>query len=137
MALLIQRDYVLRLIEQAGAALRRALDRAAAGEHREALAGLRGAQETLLADLGPMARVLAPDSLVELAGRETRPRLVQYARLVAAEARVHLGAGDTLSAALAARRAAALFSALAAAGESLEPADEQTMGALAAELGPL
>ena len=131
----IQRDYVLRLIEQAAAALRRALDRGRAGDTAEALAALHEAQGRLLADLGPVASVLSAGSLVELAGPASHDRLAAYARLLAAEARVHNLAGDGISAGLACRRALETWAALRAAGAKLGDQDREQLEAMASELG--
>jgi hypothetical protein len=103
---IVQRDYILRLIEQAAAALRRVLRLTADGEPA---AAVREAQDAARALLGPMVDALTavdPATAAQLMGDP--PRLGAWAQLLAAEAAARRALDQETTADLAERRALAI-----------------------------
>ena len=103
---IVQRDYILRLIEEAAAALRRVLRLTADGEPA---AAVREAQDAARALLGPMANALTavdPATAAQLMGDPAR--LGAWAQLLAAEAAARRALDEGATADLVERRALAI-----------------------------
>ena len=103
---IVQRDYILRLIEQAAAALRRILRLTADGEPA---AAVREAEAASRALLGPMADAMTavdPATATQLIGDPSR--LGAWAQLLAAEAAARRALGQDATADLLERRALAI-----------------------------
>ena len=104
-----QRDFILRLIEQAGAAVARLKARLGLGGATEAETVIREAEDAQTALLGPLAaavRVLDPASAAMLVGESRQIRA--WTELLRLQARAHELRGDSAQADRLTRRADAL-----------------------------
>lgn len=126
-----QRDYILRLIEQAGAALRRLLAEIREQRPEEALETADAAVALVLDTSSELASSLTDEGLVvflSAGGGVDVERAVMLAELLAGRADAFEAAGRPAEAGESRRRAAALLSA--AVAEAGEEAVEQLRTAL-------
>lgn len=87
-----QQDYFLRLLEQIGAAIRRAMGLRDSGDHAAALEELRAAAVELLGPTGEFADKVDAQTALNIVGDPRR--LALWARLLAAESELLRDAGD-------------------------------------------
>jgi hypothetical protein len=104
---LVQRDYILRLIEAMGAAVARALRRRLEGDLAGARREVQMACSELLGALGPLAERLDARTAADLVGDPRR--VAMWGRLQAVDADLLQDMGRTTEAAAAARRALELL----------------------------
>jgi hypothetical protein len=105
-----QQDYILRMIEQISAAIRRALQLRVDGSPEGAVEELRAAEAALLGPAAPLVPQLDAHSAVNVVGDPQR--LALWARLLYAESETRSAMDETETA--LALRARALFMARAA-----------------------
>lgn len=117
----VQRDYILRLIEQLGRALARIAGLASSGRYDEALEAIDDAEQELLGDqLRSLTRLDATSASLML---HSHDRALGWAHLLAERARVLTLSGQEERAQTVAQRALALYAAAEHRGATLSEAD--------------
>jgi hypothetical protein len=127
---MVERDYILRMIQQLAQALASILGLKRAGKLDEALAAVRSTADGIF---GPLLRTV--DALdAQSAGRllGSREKLAAYAALTAEEGSIHALKGDERRARESSRRALMLYLEAALRGSGLSAEDRAAIEALRA-----
>jgi hypothetical protein len=120
-----RQDYILRMIEQLGAFLRRISGLSDRGQHDEALAEAGRAWGELIDVPRELVEVLESHALAELLREPVKMRTA--ARLLAAEARALAGKGDPMNGAVLYRRAIELTLEAGAADPAGKSRDDEAL----------
>jgi hypothetical protein len=120
---IVQRDYLMRMIEQCAAAIAEIAALVRAGEFDLALIVVRRTSDLVLGNLGPVFERLDATSVVDLIGKHDLDRVRMYAALLAEEGTIRELRGDTSRALHCNRRALDLYNAIAESGAQLRTAD--------------
>ncbi len=112
-----QQDYFLRLLEQVGAAIRRAMGLRDSGEHTGAIEEIRNAAAELLGPAGQLAGQVDTQTALHIIGDARR--LALWARLLGAESQILRDAGDSEAAERMRQRALEIARGAAAKDEGV------------------
>lgn len=132
---MIQRDYILRLIQQVAQAVALIFRLSESGQLSQALEVVR---QNIALVLGPdhgLLERMDPASLVNFIGKFELDRVRLYAVLLAEEAAVHERGGDPDRAHRCRRRALEVYAAASLAGARLDGADRERIAQLLREVG--
>lgn len=120
---IVQRDYLMRMIEQCAAAIAEITALIRAGEFDLALIVVRKTSDLVLGNLGPVYERLDATSLVDLIGKLDLDRVRMYAALLAEEGTIRERRGEMPRAQYCFRRALDLYDAISLSGARLRTAD--------------
>jgi hypothetical protein len=120
---IVQRDYVMRMIEQAAAAIAEIATLIRAGDFDLALIVVRKTSDLVLGDLRPVFERLDATSVVDLIGKLELDRVRMYAALLAEEGTIREGRGEMPRAQYCFSRALDLYDAISQSGAQLKTAD--------------
>ena len=124
---MVQRDYLVRMIEQFAQAIGEIVALVRAGEFDLALIVVRRTQDLVLGNLGPVFERLDAASVVDLIGKHDLDRVRMYAALLAEEGTIRELRGEPPRAQYCFTRALDLYNAIAASGARLQDADWERM----------
>jgi hypothetical protein len=133
----VQRDYIVRLIEQFAQAIAQIVAAVRAGDFDLALITVSRTRDLVLGNLGPVMERLDATSVVDLFGKHDIDRVRMYAALLAEEGTIRELRGEAPRAQHCFRRALDLYNAIAASGARLQPADWERMETLQPKLEAL
>jgi hypothetical protein len=123
----VQRDYLVRMIEQCAEAIGEIVALVRAGEFDLALIVVRRTHDLVLGNLGPVFERLDPASVVDLIGRHDIERVRMYAALLSEEGTIRELRGEAPRAHYCFSRALDLYTAIAGSGAVLQIADWERM----------
>jgi hypothetical protein len=127
---LVQRDYLMRMIEQCAAAIAEIAALIRAGEFDLALIVVRKTSDLVLGNLGPVFERLDAASVVDLIGKHDLDRVRMYAALLAEEGTIRELRGETARAQYCFSRALDLYDAISLSDAQLKTADWERMDLL-------
>jgi hypothetical protein len=133
----VQRDYIVRLIEQFAQAIAQIVAAVRAGDFDLALITVSRTRDLVLGNLGPVMERLDATSVVDLIGKHDIDRVRMYAALLAEEGAIRELRGEAPRAQHCFSRALDLYNAIAASGARLQPADWERMETLQPKLEAL
>ena len=119
----VQRDYIVRMIEQCAQAIGEIVALVRAGEFDLALIVVRRTHDLVLGNLGPVLERLDAASVVDLIGKHDLDRVRMYAALLSEEGTIRDLRGEAPRAQYCFSRALDLYNAIAASGGRLQDAD--------------
>lgn len=119
----VQRDYLMRIVEQCVAAMAEIAALIRAGDFDLALIVVRKTSDLVLGNLRPMFERLDAASLVELIGKYDLDRVRIYAALLAEEGTIREQSGQMPRARYCFGRALDLYDAISRSGSLLSTAD--------------
>src|SRR5207302_3327512 len=131
----IQRDYILRLIQQVAQAVGLIFRLSQSGQQAEALEVVRQNVALVLGPDHALLERMDAASVVNFIGKFELDRVRLYAMLLTEEARVHERGGDPDLALRSRRRALELYAAASLAGARLDEADRERIGQVLAKVG--
>jgi hypothetical protein len=120
---IVQRDYLIRMIEQCAAAIAEIAALIRAGDFDLALIVVRKTSDLVLGNLRPVFDRLDATSVVDLIGKHDLDRVRMYAALLAEEGTIHEGRGEMPRAQYCFSRALDLYDAISKSGAELRTAD--------------
>jgi hypothetical protein len=120
---IVQRDYLMRMIEQCAVAIAEIAALIRAGEFDVALIVVRKTSDLVLGNLGPVFERLDAASVVDLMGKLDLDRVRMYAALLAEEGAVRELRGEASRAKFCFGRALDLYDAISQSGAQLRTAD--------------
>jgi len=120
---IVQRDYLMRMIEQCAAAIAEIAAFIRAGEFDLALIVVRKTSDLVLGNLGPVYERLDAASVVDLIGKLDMDRVRMYAALLAEEGTIRELRGEMPRAQYCFKRALDLYDAISLSGARLMTAD--------------
>jgi hypothetical protein len=123
----VQRDYLVRMIEQCAQAIGEIVALVRAGEFDLALIVVRRTHDLVLGNLGPVFERLDAASVVDLIGKYDLDRVRMYAALLSEEGTIRELRGEAPRAQYCFSRALDLYDAIAGSGARLQPADWERM----------
>ncbi len=126
----VQRDYLMRMIEQCAVAIAEIAALIRAGEFDLALIVVRKTSDLVLGNLGPVFERLDAASVVDLIGKHDLDRVRMYAALLAEEGTIRELRGETARAQYCFTRALDLYDAISLSGDQLRTADWERMDLL-------
>ena len=124
---MVQRDYIVRMLEQFAQAIGEIVALVRAGEFNLALILVRRTQDLVLGNLGPVFERLDAASVVDLIGRHDLDRVRMYAALLSEEGSIRELRGEAPRAQYCFSRALDLYDAIAGSGARLQDADWERM----------
>jgi hypothetical protein len=124
---MVQRDYIVRMIEQFAQAIGEIVALVRAGEFDLALIVVRRTHDLVLGNLGPVLERLDAASVVDLIGRHDLDRVRMYAALLSEEGTIRELRGEAPRAQYCFSRALDLYNAIAGSGARLQAADWERM----------
>jgi len=127
---IVQRDYLMRMIEQCAQAIAEIGALIRAGEFDLALIVVRKTSDLVLGNLGPVFERLDAASVVDLIGKHDLDRVRMYAALLAEEGTIRELRGETPRAQYCFNRALDLYNAISVSGAQLRAADWERMDML-------
>jgi hypothetical protein len=127
---LVQRDYLMRMIEQCAVAIAEIAALIRTGEFDLALIVVRKTSDLVLGNLGPVFERLDAASVVDLIGKHDLDRVRMYAALLAEEGTIRELRGETARAKYCFSRALDLYDAISLSGAQLRTADWERMDLL-------
>ena len=130
----VQRDYLMRMIEQSTVAIAEVAALILAGEFDLALIVVRRTSDLVLGDLGPVLERLDATSVVDLIGKYDLDRVRIYAALLAEEGTIRERSGQMPRAQYCFSRALDLYEAISRSGAQLRTADWERMDMLRPKL---
>lgn len=130
----VQRDYLMRMIEQSALAMAEIAALILAGEFDLALIVVRKTSDLVLGDLGPVLERLDASSVVDLIGKYDLDRVRIYAALLAEEGTIRERSGQLPRARYCFGRALDLYEAISRSGAQLRTADWERMDVLRPKL---
>jgi hypothetical protein len=130
----VQRDYLIRMIEQSTVAIAEVAALILAGEFDLALIVVRRTSDLVLGDLGPVLERLDATSVVDLIGKYDLDRVRIYAALLAEEGTIRERSGQMSRAQYCFSRALDLYEAISRSGAKLRTADWERMDMLRPKL---
>jgi hypothetical protein len=130
----VQRDYLMRMIEQSTVAIAEVAALILAGEFDLALIVVRRTSDLVLGDLGPVLERLDATSVVDLIGKFDLDRVRIYAALLAEEGTIRERSGQMSRARYCFSRALDLYEAISGSGAQLRTADWERMDMLRPKL---
>ena len=119
----VQRDYLVRMIEQCAQAIGEIVALVRAGEFDLALIVVRRTHDLVLGNLGPVFERLDAASVVDLIGKHDLDRVRMYAALLSEEGTIRDLRGEAPRAQYCFSRALDLYNAIATSGGRLQDAD--------------
>lgn len=131
---IVQRDYLMRMIEQSTLAMAEIAALILAGEFDLALIVVRRTSDLVLGDLGPVFERLDAASVVDLIGKYDLERVRIYAALLAEEGTIREHSGQTPRARYCFSRALDLYEAISRSGAKLQTADWERVDMLRPKL---
>jgi hypothetical protein len=131
---IVQRDYVMRMIEQCAAAIAEIAALIRAGEFDLALIVVGKTTDLVLGDLRPVFERLDATSVVDLIGKHDLDRVRMYAALLAEEGTIRERRGQMPRAQYCFSRALDLYDAISQSGAQLRTADWERMDMLRPKL---
>jgi hypothetical protein len=131
----VQRDYLMRMIEQCAAAIAEIAALIRAGEFDLALILVRKTSDLVLGDLQPVYERLDATSVVDLIGKLDLDRVRMYAALLAEEGAIRERRGEMPRAQYCFRRALDLYDAISQSGAQLRTADWERIDMLQSQPG--
>jgi hypothetical protein len=131
---IVQRDYLMRMIEQCVVAIAEIAALIRAGEFDLALIVVRKTSDLLLGNLGPVFERLDAASLVDLMGKLELDRVRMYAALLVEEGAIRERSGQMPRARYCFSRALDLYEAILRSGSQLSTADWQRVDMLRPKL---
>jgi len=132
----VQRDYLMRMIEQTAAAIAEIAALIRAGDFDLALIVVRKTSDLVLGNLRPVFERLDAASVVELIGKHDLDRVRLYAALLAEEGTIREGRGQMPRAQYCFSRAVDLYDAISRSGAQLRTADWERMDMLRPKVEP-
>ena len=123
----VQRDYLVRMIEQCAQAIGEIVALVRAGEFDLALIVVRRTHDLVLGNLGPVFERLDAASVVDLIGKHDLDRVRMYAALLSEEGTIRELRGEAPRAQYCFSRALDMYTAIAASGAQLQDADWERM----------
>ena len=123
----VQRDYLVRMIEQCAQAIGEIVALVRAGGFDMALIVVRRTHDLVLGNLGPVFDRLDAASVVDLIGKHDLDRVRMYAALLSEEGTIRELRGEAPRAQYCFRRALDMYTAVAASGARLQDADWERM----------
>jgi hypothetical protein len=126
----VQRDYLMRMIEQCAVAIAEIAALIRAGEFDLALIVVRKTSDLVLGNLGPVFERLDAASVVDLIGKHDLDRVRMYAALLAEEGAIRELRGEMPRAQYCFSRALDLYDAIHQSGAQLKTADWERMDVL-------
>jgi hypothetical protein len=120
---IVQRDYLMRMIEQSAAAIAEIAALIRAGEFDLALIVVRKTSDLVLGNLRPVFERLDATSVVDLIGKLDLDRVRMYAALLAEEGTIRELRGQMPRAQYCFSRALDLYDAISKSGAQLRTAD--------------
>jgi hypothetical protein len=120
---IVQRDYLMRIIEQSAAAIAEIAALIRAGEFDLALIVVRKTTDLVLGNLRPVFERLDATSVVDLIGKLDLDRVRMYAALLAEEGTIRESRGEMPRAQYCFSRALDLYEAISQSGAQLRTAD--------------
>jgi hypothetical protein len=120
---MVQRDYIVRMIEQFAQAIGEIVALVRAGEFDLALILVRRTHDLVLGNLGPVLERLDAASVVDLIGKHDLDRVRMYAALLSEEGTIRELRGEAPRAQYCFSRALDLYNAIAGSGARLQDAD--------------
>lgn len=130
----VQRDYLMRMIEQSTVAIAEIAALIVAGEFDLALIVVRRTSDLVLGDLGPVLERLDATSVVDLIGKYDLDRVRIYAALLAEEGTIRERSGQMSRATYCFSRALDLYEAISRSGAQLRTADWERIDMLRPKL---
>lgn len=130
----VQRDYLMRMVEQSAAAMAQIAALILAGEFDLALIVVRRTSDLVLGSLGPAFERLDAASLVDLVGKLDLDRVRVYAALLVEEGTIRERSGQIARARYCFTRALDVYQAISRSGAHLAPADLERMAMLPPKL---
>lgn len=130
----VQRDYLMRMIEQSAVAMAEIAALILAGEFDLALIVVRKTSDLVLGDLGPVLERLDASTVVDLIGKYDLDRVRIYAALLAEEGTIRERSGQLPRARYCFGRALDLYEAISRSGAQLRTADWERMDVLRPKL---
>jgi hypothetical protein len=127
---IVQRDYLMRMIEQCAVAIAEIAALIRAGEFDLALIVVRKTSDLVLGNLGPVFERLDAASVVDLIGKHDLDRVRMYAALLAEEGTIREHRGETPRAQYCFSHALDLYDAISRSGAQLRTADWERMDML-------
>jgi hypothetical protein len=127
---IVQRDYLMRMIEQCAVAIAEIAALIRAGEFDLALIVVRKTSDLVLGNLGPVFERLDAASVVDLIGKHDLDRIRMYAALLAEEGTIRELRGESARAQYCFSRALDLYDAISLSGAPLRTADWERMDML-------
>jgi hypothetical protein len=127
---IVQRDYLMRMIEQSAAAFAEIAALIRAGEFDLALIVVRKTSDLVLGNLRPVFERLDATSVVDLIGKLDLDRVRMYAALLAEEGTIRERRGQMPRAQYCFSRALDLYDAISKSGAQLRTADWERIGML-------
>ena len=131
---IVQRDYLMRMIEQCAAAIAEIAALIRAGEFDLALIVVRKTSDLVLGNLGPVFERLDAASVVDLIGMHDLDRVRMYAALLAEEGTIREIRGEMPRAQYCFSRALDLYNAISQSGAQLRTADWERIDMLRAKV---
>jgi hypothetical protein len=123
----VQRDYIVRMIEQCAQAIGDIVALVRAGEFDLALIVVRRTHDLVLGNLGPVFERLDAASVVDLIGKHDLDRVRMYAALLSEEGTIRELRREAPRAQYCFSRALDMYTAIAASGARLQDADWERM----------
>jgi hypothetical protein len=130
----VQRDYLMRMIEQCAAAIAEIAALIRSGEFDLALVVVRKTSDLVLGNLAPVFERLDAASVVDLVGKFDLDRVRMYAALLAEEGTIRELHGEDSRAKFCFGRALELYEAISRSGAQLRTADWERMDMLRPKL---
>ena len=130
----VQRDYLMRMIEETTQAIAQIAALVLAGEFDLALIVVRRTSDLVLGNLGPVFERLDAASVVDLVGKYDLDRVRMYAALLAEEGAIHERSGQMPRALYCFHRALDLYEAITRSGAQLKTADWERISVLRPKL---
>ena len=127
---IVQRDYLMRMIEQAAAAFAEIAALIRAGDFDLALIVVGKTSDLVLGNLRPVLERLDATSVVDLIGKLDLDRVRVYAALLAEEGTIRERRGEMPRAQYCFSRALDLYDAISRSGAQLRAADWERMDML-------
>ena len=127
---IVQRDYLMRMIEQSARAMAEIAALVLAGEFDLALIVVHRTSDHVLGNLGPVFERLDATSLVDLMGKLDLDRVRMYAALLFEEGTIRELSGQTPRARYCFSRALDVYEAISRSGAHLNTADWERIGVL-------
>jgi hypothetical protein len=120
---IVQRDYLMRMIEECAAAIAEIAALIRAGDFDLALIVVSKTSDLVLGNLGPVFERLDATSVVDLIGKHDLDRVRMYAALLAEEGTIRECRGQMPRAQYCFSRALDLYDAISQSGAQLRTAD--------------
>jgi hypothetical protein len=130
----VQRDYIVRMIEQFAQAIGEIAALVRSGDFDLALIVVRRTHDLVLGNLGPVLERLDAASVVDLIGKHDLDRVRMYAALLAEEGTIRELRGEAPRAQYCFTRALELYNAIAGSGARLQEADWERIETLRPKL---